>query len=552
MNIEKNLKITKYTTNINDQFGSQIKSIKENNFNELIINLTDSTNIPKICLFIYNELHGNLSTIVCTDERNTISQKGFVLRYVFSIDNGDDIFIIVTSNIPMNNNSFPSIALIIPAAFLYEREIMDMFGLIPNGNPDRRPLVLHPDWPKTIFPLRRDFDIHTKVDREPKDYLFTNVEGEGVCEIPVGPVHAGIIEPGHFRFSILGEHIINLETQLFYTHKGIEKLAENMNLEEALLLSERISGDESVANSIAYCQSLERIANVKITKKAEQTRTVFAELERIYNHLGTLAGITTDAGFLFGSSRLNILKEKMMYLNEQISGSRILFGVNRIGGVGVNLTEEFNKNIFKTLNKVEVDFELVINFLRRKSSFIDRLMNTGIITIKTAKELGAVGISARCVGLDIDTRLNHPYAAYSDLKISQHQKTPKDITQHKVEMQKRVGDALSRFEIRIDEIKDSINIVNTVLNNLSNDNLRVSLSGKLTPFGQALGYAESHRGQTMHWIMMGENENIFRYKIRTASFCNWPLIEQAVLDDIIPDFPLINKSFDLSYSGNDL
>jgi len=552
MSTDKNRKTAEYTEKIVRKFADHLQSTKEINLNELVINLDNSASIPSVCLFIYSELHGRLSTVVCTDERFNASRSGFVLRYVFSIDNGDDVFIIVTANIQEPGKSFPSIALQIPAALLYEREIKDMFGLVPEGNPDSRSLVLHQDWPKKIFPLRRDFNVDTKVGREPNDYLFTRVEGEGVCEIPVGPVHAGIIEPGHFRFSILGEHIVNLETRLFYTHKGIEKLAENMNLDEALLLSERISGDESVANSIAFCQALERIAEVNITRKAEQTRTVFAELERIYNHLGTLAGISTDAGFAFGSARLNILKEKMMCLNEQISGSRLLFGVNRLGGVGVDLTEQHYVNIIKTLNQVQVSFELLISFLRGKSSFIDRLRNTGVIPIKTAKELGVVGVSARCAGLDIDTRRNHPYADYSKLKVDQHHKTPRDVTRYKVEMQNRVGDALSRFEVRIEDVKDSINIVNTVLNNLSNGDLRVSLDGKLKPFEYALGYAESHRGQTIHWIMIGEDEQIFRYKIRTASFCNWPVIEQAVLNDIVPDFPLVNKSLDLSYSGNDL
>src|SRR5271155_5108849 len=197
---------------------------------------------------------------------------------------------------------------------------------MPEGNPDTRPLTLHEHWPEGVFPLRKEFELRTKVpSAQGSGYSFLKVSGEGVTEIPVGPVHAGIIEPGHFRFSILGEIIVNLETRLFYTHRGVEKLAEDLRLDQVLLLSERISGDEAVANSSAYCQALEKVAGVVPPPRALQIRAVCAELERIYNHVGTLAGLSTDVGFPYGASRLNILKERMMRLNEEVAGSRLLF-----------------------------------------------------------------------------------------------------------------------------------------------------------------------------------------------------------------------------------
>lgn len=545
--------ISKYTSTITEKFGEHVESINEANRNEMHVTLRQLDSAPRLCEYIYSEFHGRLSTIVCSDERR-VANDCFMLRYVFSMsDDGNDVFIVVTAKIDHRNPSFPSIALQIPAAFLYEREINDMFGLTPQGNPDVRPLVLHEDWPSGVFPLRKDFDISTKMPRAHKEYRFTKVEGEGVCEIPVGPVHAGIIEPGHFRFSILGEHIVNLETRLFYTHKGIEKLAENRILEETLLLAERISGDESVANSTAYCQAVEKIAQSSLPRRAEQLRVVYAEMERIYNHLGTIAGISTDVGYAYGSARLNILKERMMRLNETVTGSRLLFGVNRIGGVAVDVSDEVGKTFIETMNDVQQDFEAVITLLKTKSSFIDRLRNTGVIPRKAAKELGIVGVAARCAGLDIDVRRDHSYAVYSGLRIDSHHDSPRSVTKYRIEMQKRVGDALSRFEVRVDEVKDSMNIIEKVLRNLSEGEIRTSVPQEnLKPYSHGLGYAESHRGETMHWLMLGANKNIFRYKVRTASFCNWPIIEQAVLNDIVPDFPLVNKSLDLSYSGNDL
>ncbi|MCL4435777.1 MAG: NADH-quinone oxidoreductase subunit C [Thaumarchaeota archaeon] len=545
--------ITKYTSIITEKFGEHVESISEANMNELHVTLKQLGNSPKICEFIYSKFHARLSTMVCSDERR-VDGGGYTLRYVFSMgDDDNDVFIVVTAKVDPRNPSFPSIALQIPAAFLYEREIKDMFGLTPQGNPDMRPLILHEEWPSGVFPLRMDFDISTKIPRVHKEYQFIKVEGEGVCEIPVGPVHAGIIEPGHFRFSILGEHIVNLETRLFYTHKGVEKLAENRSLEEVLLLAERISGDESVANSTAYCQAVEKIAQSSLPKRAEQLRVVYAEMERIYNHLGTLAGISTDVGYAYGSARLNILKERMMRLNEAVTGSRLLFGVNRIGGVTVDVSDEVSRTVIDTVNDVQQDFEAIIALLRTKSSFIDRLRKTGVIPRKAAKELGIVGVAARCAGLDIDVRHDHPYAAYSEIRIDQQHDSPRNITKYRIEMQKRVGDALSRFEVRVEEIKDSMSIIGKVLRNLSEGEIYTSiLQENLKPYRHALGYAESHRGETMHWLMLGEKKRITRYKVRTASFSNWPIIEQAVLNDIIPDFPLVNKSLDLSYSGNDL
>ena len=210
------------------------------------------------------------------------------------------------------------------AADWYEREILDMFGLTPLGHPDLRPLVLYDDWPQGIYPLRKDFDLSTKVPRVPSEYHFKKVEGEGVFEIPVGPVHAGVIEPGHFRFSVAGEPVINLEIRLGYTHKGIEKLSEGMPYAKGVFLAERISGDSGVAHSTAYCQAVEKAAGVKIPERAEYLRTVFLEMERIYNHLGDVGGIALDTAFSVAAAHAFILKERMLQLNECVTGSRLL------------------------------------------------------------------------------------------------------------------------------------------------------------------------------------------------------------------------------------
>jgi Ni,Fe-hydrogenase III large subunit/Ni,Fe-hydrogenase III component G len=540
-----------------ERFGERLVSVRTMNWNEVHVDARSKEDIPELCLYVRDELKGKLATIICSDERRV--NGSFVLRYAFDIGDGEDVFVIVTARVEGGSPSpatFPSIALLLPAATLYEREIKDMFGLIPEGNPDGRPLTLHEHWPDDVFPLRKEFKLRTKVANvQNRDYRFLKVEGEGVSEIPVGPVHAGIIEPGHFRFSILGEIIVNLETRLFYAHRGVEKLAEDLRLDQVLLLSERISGDEAVANSSAYCQALEKVAEVSPPPRALQIRAVCAELERVYNHLGTLAGLSTDVGFAYGAARLNILKERMMRLNEEVAGSRLLFGVNRLGGVGIDLTSEKSRHVEGVIDTVLDDFNRIVKLLRNDSSVMDRLRGTGAIWPNDAAAMGLVGVAARSSGLDIDTRRDHPYGAYRSITIDPHLDTPRHIAQHEVEMATRRGDVLARFETRVEEVVNSANMIDEVLWNLdSGPELLAPVPREaLKPFSHALGYAESHRGQTVHWVMAGEEpDTLFRYKVRTASFANWPAIETAVLNDIVADFPLVNKSLDLSYAGNDL
>lgn len=522
-------------------------NLKITNKNELHLVLDNPFKLTELGKFLRNEFNLRLLTIICYDEKKL--KHGFTLRYLFGSDI-DDFFLFVIFFIDENHPYFPSIYKVFPSAVLYEREIKDMFGLSAQDGPIYKPLILH-DFPNNVFPLRKDFELNTKVESNLKQFEFTPVMGEGVCEIPVGPIHAGIIEPGHFRFSVIGEKIINLETHLGYTHKGIEKLAENMPINDVVFLVERISGDESVANSLAFCQAIEKIAELKIPQRAEQIRLVFAELERIYNHFGTLAGITNDVGFSYGASRLNILKEYMMQLNETLSGSRILFGINQIGGVKTNITDKMLTDIHSILEDVFLKFEKVLDLLKSNSSVIDRLRDTGVVEKQTVRDLGLVGISSKCVGIETDVRQIHPYGYYPSLNLKQ--KTLREIMEHRIELQKRRGDVLSRFMSRVEELRHSKNIIDTITT-LQDDDLSIPISNKyeFTPYSSGLGYTESHRGETLHWIMIGEHNSIFRYKIRTASFSNWPIIEQAALNNIVADFPVINKSFDFSYSGNDL
>ena len=266
-----------------------------------------------------------LVTWHAVDER---SIGGTFRLYCVLEEANEDTFITISAALEKDDLRFGSLTRTIPAASRYEREMHDMFGLEPIGHPDPRPLVLWDDWPSNIFPLRKDVPENIQVPREPDPYLFTKVEGEGVFEIPVGPVHAGVIEPGHFRFSVAGEPIINLEARLGYVHKGIEKISEGMTYREGVRLSERISGDNGVAHSVAYCQVIEKLGSAAIPERAEYIRVIYLEMERLYNHFGDIAGIALDTAFSVGASLGFMLREEVLDINEHIAGSRLLRSVN--------------------------------------------------------------------------------------------------------------------------------------------------------------------------------------------------------------------------------
>ncbi|VVB85363.1 Membrane-bound hydrogenase subunit alpha [uncultured archaeon] len=494
----------------------------------------------RICDQLYHRMDCALVSIFATDRRK--KEGCFRIHYLFSSENqlqNDRVqtangFIIIQIDIAENAPHFHSVTSRVPAANWYEREIQDMFGLIPVGHPDPRRLVNFEDWPPKSYPLRKDFDIRTKPERVKGEYTYRRVEGEGVYEILVGPVHAGVIEPGHFRFSVAGEPVLNLEIRHFYTHKGVEKLFENITLDKAVFLAERISGDNSVAHVVAFCQAVEKIAGVDIPPRARYVRTILMELERLYNHLGDIAGIATDVAYAFGAAHANLLKEEILQLNEIVTGSRLLRGMNTIGGVRRDIGDK-KDIISQKLSAFRNDFRELMDLLFASPSVADRIETTGRIYNDIAKGLHVVGPAARASGIDRDTRRDHPYAAYPDLKF-------------KVPVLK-AGDVNARTRVRADEVYESIGIIEQALSRLPDGDIKISV--KEIHDGYALGYTEAPRGETLYWVMI-ENNRIERCKVRDPSFCNWLAIEYAVLDNIVPDFPIINKSLSLSYSGNDM
>lgn len=486
------------------------------------------------CHLLHKQFDSPVMLFFAEDRR---SEVGAFMLYCAFLNCQTHSWVFVRQTIMERSAVFDSLAKDIYSASLFEREIKEMFGIEPRWNPDIRRIRLHDEvWPQGYYPLRKDFVPPPKESSGNSQYQFKRVEGDGIFEIPVGPVHAGIIGPGHFRFSAAGEPIINLEIRLGWTHRGIEKLLEHKDVFEAVKIFECISGDTSFGYSMAFCQGVEKILHVEVPVRAQLLRVIGLELERLYNHANDMGGLALDVGFSFPAQFAGLIKEALLGLNDGLFGSRYLKGINTIGGTIRDIDAAGQKLIRQALPKVCKDFAALEEMLFSSVSFMDRVDATGILRAKTARDLGVIGLAARASGIGLDIRKVLP-GIYNSLsfKIAKEQ----------------AGDVSARFKVRCSEVKESVGLINQCLEKLlsCDSRLKTPAEGKE---GASLGCVEGWRGPILVWIRINDNGKIERCKIADPSFHNWEGLSFAVLGNIVPDFPLCNKSFDLSYSGNDL
>ena len=514
-------------------FGAKIQPLYGRRPNEVYLE-TGRDSIAAIAEHLYKLRKIRLAMVFGMDRRE---QAGvFYLQYTFACDRAGG-FLQVRVPVPAADLEFPSLTPVIPAVNWQEREIQDWFGLTATGHPNPRRVALHDNFPEEVFPLRKDFDLFSKPQPEsgPR-HLFRPVEGEGVFQVPVGPIHAGIIEPGHFRFSVAGEPVLYLQIRLFYTHKATEKLFEHKPLSQAVFLAESISGDSSFSHSTAFCQAIESLARIEVPSRARLMRTVLLEIERLYNHVADVGAIATDVGFMVANAHAMRLKEQLLRLNAELTGNRLLRGMNVYGGLRRDWDSGQIQNADTVLRLLKGEFDSLVDLILSSASTRDRLEATGVLSHKTAVDLGIVGVAARASGVDLDVRRDFPYAAYDEVP-------PKVVLHSK-------GDVLARMQVRMEEAEDSIRIALEALALLTPGSVSTALP-PIPPESCALGYVEGWRGEILHWVLTGTNGNLARCKIKDPSLNNWPALPEAVQGNIIPDFPVINKSFNLSYSGTD-
>ena len=488
---------------------------------------------PAAVRFLETHYAARLLSVFAEDR---VAAEGVFYNYYVFERPADPGYLILQTPIPSAEPRFPSLAAELPAVNWLEREIQDWFGLEPLNHPNPRRVALHDNWPD-VHPLRKDFPLDQVLPPfEGEQHLYRPTLGEGVFQIPVGPVHAGIIEPGHFNFAVAGEPILYLQLRMFYTHKGTEKLFESLPIHRAVCLAESISGDSSFSHGVAFCQAIETAAGIEVPQRAQGLRTILLELERLSNHIGDIGAIATDVGFVVANAHAGRLREMALGLNEELTGSRLLRGMVEVGGVRRDWSTAQVETLVRVIGNIEREFRDLIALLDASDSTRDRLERTGFLRPDKARALGIVGVGGRASGLDQDVRRDHPYAAYRGLTF----RVP--VYQD--------GDVWSRMRVRVDEVYESIAMVRAAADKLP---LGAHCAPpQPVPAGRcALSTVEGWRGRILHWVRTGEGDRLERCHIEDPSLHNWPALVEAVEGNIIADFPVINKSFNLSYSGTD-
>lgn len=433
--------------------------------------------------------------------------------------------------------TYPDLSTLFSCANRMQRATWDLLGLRASESADTRRWLDHGTWPKNYFPLRKKFsgrEVSSK--NQVDDYSFVEVIGDGVHEIAVGPVHAGIIEPGHFRFSVVGEKTLRLEQRLGYAHKGADKAFERYSGPDGVQLAGRISGDSTVAYSWAYCMALESAWKWRVPERALWLRALMLERERIANHLGDLGGIGNDAGFSFGLTQFMMLKEQWVRLNKSLFGHRFMMDCVIAGGTNCDIDREDIAEILQQCEYIMKEVKVLQEIYDEHTGLQDRFITTGTVTKDVALKLGLTGLAGRASAVVEDARVFFPTYPYSHL----------DVNISGAE----AGDVAARVSVRFDEIVESLRLICNIATNLPDGEIHSTCrASKKEVFG--IGWIEGWRGGVFAGLHLDENGRVDRAHMHDPSWQNWPTLEYAVIGDIVPDFPLINKSFNLSYSGHD-
>jgi len=528
----------KYVDVLCAQFGGKI--LEESWQAAEQVTLTVELNsLPDVVETVYYRLGGWLSTVVGSDERPINGH--FAIYYVLSVE-GDEgetekAYMVIRALIPPHQPEFPAVSPRVPAAVWYEREVRDMFGIQPVGMQDKRRLVLPDDWPPDLHPLRKDamdYRFRPTPTREEENYEFIHVDGEGVVEVPLGPLHMTSDEPGHFRLYMDGEHIVDADYRLFYVHRGMEKLAESrMTYDQITFLTDRICGICGYAHSVAYSTSIERALGIEVPARAQYIRTILLEVERLHSHLLNLGLACHFVGFDTGFMQFFRVREKTMKMAELLTGARKTYGMNLIGGIRKDILKEERTQVLNWIAELRGEVTRLVDILLNTPNIVQRTAGIGMLEPKVARDYSPVGPNLRGSGFPRDIRVIHPYCAYDRVPWTTVSKTGCDV--------------LSRTLIRAEEFFVSLDMVANCLQTIPEGPI-LTEGFAYKPYSFALGYVEAPRGEDIHWSMLGDNQKIYRWKCRASSYNNWPALRYMLRGNTFSDAPLIVASIDPCYS----
>jgi Ni,Fe-hydrogenase III large subunit/Ni,Fe-hydrogenase III component G len=532
----------KYVDDLRTQFGDAILEETWQAPDQVTVTV-DLNSLPVVVETLYYQQGGWLATVVGNDERPL--NGNFALYYVLSVEgsadasaqDGQKAYVVVRSLIPPHSLEFPAVTPRVPAAIWYEREVRDMFGLQPVGLPDERRLVLPDDWPDGLYPLRKDtMDYRLRPDPTTEDetYDFIDVEGEGIVQVPLGPLHITSDEPGHFRLYVDGEQILDADYRLFYVHRGMEKLAESrLNYDQITFLADRICGICGYAHNVAYTTSVERALGIDVPERAQFIRVLLLEVERLHSHLLNLGLACHFVGFDTGFMQFFRVREKTMKMAELLTGARKTYGMNLIGGVRRDILKHERVQTLQWITELRSEVQRLVSMLVDTPNLVQRTLDIGRLEPQVARDYSPVGPTLRGSGFARDIRVIHPYCAYDRVPWTVISKTGCDV--------------LSRTLIRAEEFFECLSMVERCLEIMPEGPILVE-GFNYKPYQFALGYVEAPRGEDIHWSMLGDNQKIYRWKCRASSYNNWPALRYMLRGNTISDAPLIVASIDPCYS----
>ncbi|EKS7793801.1 hydrogenase large subunit [Edwardsiella piscicida] len=493
--------------------------------------------LPEVVEYLYYQQGGWLSVLFGNDERPLCGS--YAVYYVLSMERGTKCWITVKALVDAATREYPSVTPRVPAAVWGEREVRDMYGLIAVGLPDERRLVLPDDWPDDLYPLRKDaMDYRQRpaptTDRE--TYPFVNDSSSGKI-VPIGPLHITSDEPGHFRLFVDGEDIVDADYRLFYVHRGMEKLAETrMGYNEVTFLSDRVCGICGFAHSTAYTSSVENALGIQVPQRAQAIRSILLEVERLHSHLLNLGLSCHFVGFDSGFMQFFRVREKSMKMAEILTGSRKTYGLNLIGGIRRDMLKEDMIATRRLAAEMRAEVKTLVDILFSTPNIEQRTVGIGRLDPQIARDFSNVGPMVRASGHARDTRADHPFAGYDLLPMQVHSEQGCDV--------------ISRVKVRINEVFTALNMIEFGLDNLPGGPLAVE-GFTYVPLRFALGFTEAPRGDDIHWSMTGDNQKLYRWRCRAATYANWPTLRYMLRGNTVSDAPLIIGSLDPCYSCTD-
>lgn len=528
----------RYLASVKQQFPNAVLEAEWQTSTQLTVTVKLNS-LPDVVEYLYYSHGGWLSVLFGNDERKLNGH--YALYYVLSMEQGEKCWVTVKALVNAAVPEFPSVTPRVPAAVWGEREVRDMYGLVPVGLPDERRLVLPDDWPEDLYPLRKDsMDYRQRpaptTDRE--TYQFDNQLGDDSNRVvPIGPLHVTSDEPGHFRLFVDGERIVDADYRLFYVHRGMEKLAETrMGYNEVTFLADRVCGICGFAHSTAYTTSVENAMGIVVPERAQMIRSILLEIERLHSHLLNLGLACHFTGFDSGFMQFFRIREHSMKMAEVLTGARKTYGLNLIGGIRRDILKDDLIATRKLAQTMRREVKELVDVLLSTPNMAQRGVGVGRLDPQIARDFSNVGPMVRASGHARDTRHDHPFAGYGLLPMEVHSETGCDV--------------MSRLKVRINEVFTALNIIDFGLDNLPQGPLMVE-GFTYKPHQFALGFCEAPRGDDIHWSMTGDNQKLYRWRCRAATYANWPTLRYMLRGNMVSDAPLIIGSLDPCYSCTD-